>query len=145
MNNESLKSLWYNEHTIKIQNHPLHHFHLCSCSKNRIKCIFWQKWRHQHKAHLGIIMKVVLAIAFFLAASWMPEIEAMTSCQRGWRLFFKEKMCYKYFPGNRSYYSARKLCKQQGGYKVKKGRILILPNKTTQTKICWGGWQATKT
>merc|ERR1712198_795230 len=62
-------------------------------------------------------MKVVLAIAFFLAASWMPEIEAMTSCQRGWRLFFKEKMCYKYFPGNRSYYSARKLCKQQGGYK----------------------------
>ena len=59
-------------------------------------------------------MKVVLAIAFILTASWMPEIEAMTSCPRGWRLFFKEKMCYKYFPGNRSYYSARKLCKQQG-------------------------------
>merc|ERR1712243_420295 len=67
---------------------------------------------------LSIIMKVVLTFAFFLAASQIPEIEAGPSCPNGWRIFFKEKLCYKYFPGNRSYYSAKSLCKRQSGNKA---------------------------
>ena len=63
-------------------------------------------------------MKVVIAITILLAALWMPEIEAQTYCPRGWDLFFKEKMCYKYFQGDQTYDSAKRLCKEQGGDKV---------------------------
>merc|ERR1711973_17962 len=65
-----------------------------------------------------IKMKATQIFLFLLIAMMMAMVRTKPHCPGGWSLYFREKMCYKFFRGQRTYSSAKSLCKEQGGVKA---------------------------
>merc|ERR1712145_22518 len=64
---------------------------------------------------LFVVMMMTINIECMAFNNTMIPMErAAKHCPHGWTLFYRESLCYKFFPGKRSYYSAKHLCKQQG-------------------------------
>merc|ERR1712131_20017 len=62
----------------------------------------------------GVKMKAAQIFVFLLMAMMMM-VRTKPHCPGGWSLFFRDKICYKFFRGLRTYEEARSLCKEQGG------------------------------
>merc|ERR1712243_158591 len=63
-------------------------------------------------------MKAYQIVVFLLFGMMMSVVRTKPHCPGGWTLYFREKMCYKLFRGQRNYNSAKSLCKEQGGEKA---------------------------
>merc|ERR1712131_514814 len=63
----------------------------------------------------GVKMKAAQIFVFLLMAMMMSMVRTKPHCPGGWSLFFRDKICYKFFRGLRTYEEARSLCKEQGG------------------------------
>merc|ERR1712136_51008 len=63
----------------------------------------------------GVKMKAAQIFVFLLMVMMMSMVRTKPHCPGGWSLFFRDKICYKFFRGLRTYEEARSLCKEQGG------------------------------
>ena len=61
-------------------------------------------------------MKAAPIFVFLLILMMMSMVDSQ--CPIGWSIYFAGRVCYKFFPGERKYYDAYQLCKEQGGEEV---------------------------